>query len=148
MSSPKCPSCGKPLQKVERSPSSPLNQEQFDAAKAGDFFCDTCPSNERGNARFRYYWKRELPCDHPEFYANVDVNRLVDTGRYQADVRIECACCKKRFRFIGLPAGLDFNGAATNPDATEARLAIAPEGEVVSMLEGAPLGFSIRRVTK
>lgn len=61
------------------------------------------------------------------------------------DVRVECSDCKLPFRFIGLPAGLDLNGAAVSADAQEARLAIAPKGTVVSVLEGAPMGFTIRR---
>jgi hypothetical protein len=86
-------------------------------------------------------------CTHENYAAEVDENRLEDSGRFQADVRIKCANCGLPFRFIGLPAGLDLNGAATSPDATEARLAIAPKGEVVNMIEGAPMGFSIRKVT-
>ena len=47
------------------------------AVKAGDWFCDTCPSNGRGNTKFRYYWLREVlhTCDHEAFKAHVDVNR-------------------------------------------------------------------------
>ena len=143
----KCPDCGKLLQEVRQSENSPLNREQFDASKAGDFFCDSCPSNDRGHAPLRYFWKSELlgQCQHEEFHANVEVTRLSDTGRFTADVRIKCKVCDLPFRFIGLPAGLDLNGAATNPDATEARLAIAPKGQVISLLDGAPVGFSIRR---
>ncbi len=84
-------------------------------------------------------------CDHPDFAARVEVTRLIDSGRFTADVTIECAKCGLPFRFIGLPCGLDLNGAATNPDATEARLCIAPKGEVVSFIDGALQGFSIRR---
>jgi hypothetical protein len=73
-------------------------------------------------------------------------NKEGEVDRFEADVRITCIQCGVPFRFIGLPAGLDLNGAATNPDATEARLAIAPKGAVVSFVDGAPLGFSIRRV--
>jgi len=91
-------------------------------------------------------WHRDPKnCPHEVFKAEVDVNRLVDTGRFQADVRIKCEQCGTPFRFIGLPCGLDLNGAATNPDATEARLSIAPKGEVIPLIEGAPMGFSIRR---
>lgn len=87
-----------------------------------------------------------VKCDHPDFHANVTVNRLQDTGRFQADVTICCAQCHLPFRFIGLPAGLDLNGASTSADATEARLAIAPKGEVVSAIQGGqPTGFSVRR---
>jgi hypothetical protein len=49
------------------------------------------------------------------------------------------------FRFIGLPAGLDLNGAAVSADACEARLAIAPKGEVLSEIEGGVVGFSVRK---
>lgn len=84
-------------------------------------------------------------CNHEDFRADVDVTRLEDSGRFQADVRIKCNQCGLPFRFIGLPAGLDLNGAATSADATEARLAIAPKGQVVSILEGAIAGFSVRR---
>lgn len=86
-----------------------------------------------------------MSCKHENFAANVDVVRLSDSGRFAADVRINCTQCGMPMRFIGLPCGLDLNGAATNPDATEARLAIAPKGEVISFLDGAPMGFSIRR---
>lgn len=143
----KCPDCGKQLQKVTRSAGSPLNAEQFDAVRAGDWYCDACPGNGRGNTNLRYFWDREVlhTCDHPDFSAAVDIHRL-EAGRFQAHVRIRCAICGKAFRFIGLPAGLDLNGAATSPDATEARLAIAPEGEVVSLVDGAPVGFSIRKM--
>lgn len=84
-------------------------------------------------------------CEHKNFDAEVDVTRLEDSGRFQADVRIRCRDCGKPFRFIGLPAGLDLNGAATSVDATEGRFAIAPKGEVLSALDGAPLGFSVRQ---
>lgn len=86
-----------------------------------------------------------MKCTHEDFEAWVDVHRLIDSGRFQADVRIKCKACGVPFRFIGLPAGLDLDGAATSADATEARLAIAPKGEVVSVIEGAPMGFSIRK---
>lgn len=84
-------------------------------------------------------------CQHKDFIANVAVQRLEDIGRFQADVRITCSECGIPFRFIGLPSGLDLNGASTSADATEARLAIAPKGEVVSVLEGGVVGFSIRK---
>lgn len=93
-----------------------------------------------------------LECLHENFEANVDVSRLPDeeggpVKRYQADVRIRCTQCGVPFRFIGLPAGLDLNGAAVSVDACEARLAIAPKGEVVSVLEGGVVGFSVRKQT-
>src|SRR4029453_8701659 len=65
--------------------------------------------------------------------------------RFVADVRIRCEQGGTPFRFIGLPAGLDLNGAAASVDGTEARLAIAPKGEVVTPIEGGG-GFTVRGV--
>lgn len=90
-------------------------------------------------------------CKHENFEAQVDVNRLQHKEgddsklRFTADVRIRCTECGVPMRFIGLPAGLDLNGASVSADGCEGRFAIAPKGEVVNVIEGAPLGFTIRR---
>lgn len=60
----KCPQCGGPLRKVRQSPTSPLNRDQFDARKAGDYYCETCPDNDRGNSKLCYWWEDELPAVH------------------------------------------------------------------------------------
>lgn len=90
-------------------------------------------------------------CLHENFACECDVNRLSKTeggpiNRFTMDVRVKCADCGLSFRFIGLPAGLDLNGAATSIDACEGRFAIAPKGQVISVLEGEPTGFSIRNL--
>lgn len=84
-------------------------------------------------------------CTHPDFAASVTVNRLEDAGRFIADVKIQCSACGAAFRFLGLPSGIDLNGASVNVDGTEARLAIAPPGQVASLVDGAPQGFTVRR---
>lgn len=56
-----CPQCGGPLERVRQSAGSALNSYQFDAVKAGDFYCKSCPTNERGQSPFCYWWERELP---------------------------------------------------------------------------------------
>jgi hypothetical protein len=85
-------------------------------------------------------------CKHDQFDCEVTVNRLEDTGRFNADVRIKCLQCGTPFRFIGLPCGLDLNGAAVSIDGCEARLAVAPKGEVLTPLDGSRVGgFTIRR---
>jgi len=86
-----------------------------------------------------------MKCQHTNFHADVDVTRIEDTGQFTADVRIKCDDCKVPMRFLGLPAGLDLNGAAVSVDGTEARLSIAPKGEVVTELEGTPQGFTVRK---
>lgn len=71
------------------------------------------------------------------------VTHTQDSGRFMADVRIECADCGRPFQFIGLPLGLNLNGATMGVDGQEARLAIAPVGTVPQPLDGA-LGFGVR----
>lgn len=56
---PLCPKCGGPLTKVEQSPRSLLNREQWLAARAGDYYC-ACHDNERGRQGFAYYWSNEV----------------------------------------------------------------------------------------
>lgn len=56
---PTCPTCGTPLQEV-RYEGGYFNRDQWDSMRAGDWFCDRCPSNGRGNTSFRYWWQREL----------------------------------------------------------------------------------------
>jgi len=73
-------------------------------------------------------------CEHKAFAANVAVNRLEDTGKFAADVTIRCRDCNLPFQFIGLPCGLNSEGAAVSVDGTEARLAIVPYGQARTIL--------------
>ena len=59
-----CPQCGSDLLPVLQSPTSPLNRDQFDAQRAGDWYCRTCPDNGRGHSRLCYWWDRELTAAH------------------------------------------------------------------------------------
>jgi hypothetical protein len=92
--------------------------------------------------------KADTPkCPHLNFAANVTVNRLEDTGRFSADVTIRCTDCGEPFRFLGLPCGIDLNGATVSADGTEARLAIGTAETVASIVDGnCPVGFTVRRV--
>lgn len=87
-------------------------------------------------------------CTHLNFEADVAVTRLEDSGRFSAGVRIKCADCGVAMRFLGLPMGLDLNGAAVSADGTEARLAIHPYGEAVPGLDESnlPAGFRVLNV--
>ncbi len=87
-------------------------------------------------------------CDHEQFAATVDINRVImkNRVRFNADLRIECGVCGVSFRFIGLPHGLDLNGAAVSIDGEEAHLCIAPEGEVITAIDEAEVtGFTVKR---
>jgi len=84
-------------------------------------------------------------CKHNKAHkATVAVNYLEDSGRFVADIRIECECGRP-FQFIGLPLGLDLNGASMAVDGQEARLAIAPVGTIPQPLDKHLLaGFRVR----
>ena len=85
-------------------------------------------------------------CQHLNFEAFVNVNRLFASGRFSADVRINCAECGEPFRFLGFPCGVDLNGAAVSADGTEARLAIGTAETVAKIIDGnCPVGFTIRK---
>lgn len=90
-------------------------------------------------------------CPHENFKANVAVGRIEPTPpakgmRFCADVRINCTQCGVPFRFLGLPAGLDLNGASVSVDGEEARLAIGTPDTVASIIDGdCPVGFTVRK---
>ncbi len=65
-------------------------------------------------------------CEHKEFEANVEVNRIEDVQKFAADVHIVCRDCKTPFRFLGLPGGVSLSHPTVSIDAIEARLPIAP----------------------
>lgn len=51
----RCPICNGPVEKVRRSSVSPLNSDQFDAVRCGDYYCD----KDR-----KYFWVRLEPNDN------------------------------------------------------------------------------------
>lgn len=82
-------------------------------------------------------------CPHENFHATVEVNRLSDSGRFSADVRINCSECDLPFVFLGLEPGLDLDGARVSMDGLQARLAIAPRGIAPTPLDGIR-GFDLK----
>lgn len=74
-------------------------------------------------------------CEHKDFNAKVAVNRLEDSGKFNADVAISCSQCGLPFQFLGLTAGLNLSGAAVSIDGLEARLAICPQGAQQSPIQ-------------
>ncbi len=56
----RCPTCKTPLKRVVQESRGMLNSEQFDAIKAGDYYCEACPGNDRGKSGLRYFWNSEL----------------------------------------------------------------------------------------
>lgn len=76
MSKKACPQCGRQIHLVKRSPDSPLNQDQFDAVKAGDYYCDHCPSNDRGHKPYCYWWESELIITPAAEIMAIDVDKV------------------------------------------------------------------------
>lgn len=37
-----------------------MNNEQFDSVKAGDWYCQVCPDNGRGESGLCYWWDKDL----------------------------------------------------------------------------------------
>lgn len=68
-------------------------------------------------------------CQHESFTASVDVYRFEDTGKFMADVRVNCAQCQLPMRFIGAPAGVNFSQPMVSIDGTELHAPIEPEDE-------------------
>jgi hypothetical protein len=56
---PKCPKCDELLTKVRYPSGSMLNEEQFDATRAGDWFCK-CHNNGRSRTAGAYFWDSEV----------------------------------------------------------------------------------------
>ncbi len=55
----RCPDCSNKLFKVVQSPKSPLSPDQFDAVKAGDWYCTNCKGTRSYNG-YKYFWERDL----------------------------------------------------------------------------------------
>jgi hypothetical protein len=70
----------------------------------------------------------ESQCQHQNFEALVRVNRLVDSGRFSADISIRCAECREPFRFLGADAGLSPYQPMASVDGLELRAPIEPQG--------------------
>lgn len=70
-----------------------------------------------------------MSCKHESFEAFVSVARLEDTGRFLAEIRIQCRDCGVPMQFKGLEPGYDAEGARVSLDGLEARIGIHPQGE-------------------
>ena len=90
-------------------------------------YCDHLPDCHELSA----FSHDPLTCQHMGFHANVDVNRLEDSGRFMADVRINCTDCGEPFHFGGFDLrGLDLDKPSVSVCATEAHLPIAPGSDI------------------
>lgn len=60
-----CPTCGGELRAVTYDRDSMLNSEQFDAVRAGDFYCKICKSTD-ARSGYKYWWKEDLQPKAPK----------------------------------------------------------------------------------
>ena len=72
---------------------------------------------------------QQKACSHEEFGAVVRVARLIDSGKFVAEVRVKCVKCELPFRFIGVPPGLAWDYPTCSIDGLEMNAPIEPEFE-------------------
>jgi hypothetical protein len=91
----------------------------------------------------------DRPCPHEDFEAFVDVNRIGteetpdgSPRAYMADVRVNCAQCGEKFRFVGVRAGVSFAAPKVSVDEAELHAPIRPASSDPDFGMGIP-GFAI-----
>ena len=91
-----------------------------------------------------------MNCKHENFQSNVSICRITNNDgnadRFNAELRVNCVDCGEPFKFLGLPTGLDLNGASVSVDGFEARMAIGTDATVASILNDGCTGFTVRRI--
>lgn len=91
-------------------------------------------------------------CPHPDFAVFADIARVTGEGEpetndtpakaYAASVRVECAACGERFRWMGLQAGMMPGKPMVSVDELELRAPIRPASSDPDFGMGIP-GFAI-----
>ena len=64
---------------------------------------------------------------------------------YVAEIRIKCKDCQIQFQFIGMPLGVSYDKPMMGVDGLEARLPIAPQGEIPHPLGKKLRGYEIKK---
>jgi hypothetical protein len=77
-----------------------------------------------------------MTCKHMHLDAECRVARLEDRGRFMFEAKVHCTDCGKPFQFVGLPPGLNLDGATVSLDGLEANIAICPQGARPTPLQG------------
>ena len=47
-------------------------------------------------------------CTHESFRVDAKIARVLDVGKFVAEIQIRCQDCGEPFRFVGVPAGLSY----------------------------------------
>lgn len=69
---------------------------------------------------------RPEDCPHERFAATVAVGRILDVGKFVADVKVNCLDCGVAMRFKGVPAGLSYEQPMCSIDSEELHAPIEP----------------------
>ena len=72
---------------------------------------------------------REIQCQHRNFEAAVNVDRIEHIGQFVVEIEVWCKDCETPFTFEGLPVGLDYTQPTVSLNLTEARLPMVPKDE-------------------
>jgi hypothetical protein len=90
----------------------------------------------------------DLPCPHEGFNVFAEVNRINKTEggpieAYNLDIRVSCAQCEEKFRWMGVPAGMRPDRPMCSVDETELHAPLRPATADPDFGLGIP-GFAIR----
>ena len=67
-----------------------------------------------------------MSCEHADFIATVNIDRITDVERFAANVEVCCSACAERFVFIGMRAGVLPDEPTVSVDGLQARLPMRP----------------------
>jgi hypothetical protein len=87
----------------------------------------------------------DVACEHPDFSAEVEVNRIVrnlSVAGYSASIKVWCAECHEQFRWIGVQAGARGDRPMCSIDESELRAPLRPASTDPDFGMGIP-GFAI-----
>lgn len=68
-------------------------------------------------------------CTHESFLVDAKIARVLDVGKFVAEIRICCQDCGEPFRFVGVPAGVSYARPMVSIDGLELNAPIEPEVE-------------------
>ena len=71
--------------------------------------------------------KSPAECSHEMFVYKTTLHKVRNQRNFVVCLSVSCDECKMRFRFMGLPVGLDFGGASVSENGFQVRLAITPD---------------------
>ncbi|MGE0444534.1 MAG: hypothetical protein AB7P99_04845 [Vicinamibacterales bacterium] len=94
----------------------------------GKALSTTAPAEDTGRGTPARVAPKPKACAHEEFEASVAVGRILDVGKFTAELRVKCRQCGEPFRFVGVPAGVSLDRATVSIDELELRVPIEPQG--------------------